>query len=80
MKRQSKKKGERYYRKRGTTGQKRQRKQKGDFPNRYDFTFAGRDVFNQAGKVAPGVIKQETNNVDQMVKNRLNQAISSGGA
>ena len=58
MKRQSKKKRERYYRKRGTTGRKRQRKQKGDFLNRYDFAFAGRDVVNQAAKVAPGIIKQ----------------------
>ena len=42
--------------------------------------FAGKDVVNQAAKVAPGVIKQATNDIDQMVKNRLNQGISSGGA
>ena len=42
--------------------------------------FAGKDVVNQAAKVAPGVIKQATIDIDQMVKNRLNQGISSGGA
>ena len=41
---------------------------------------AGNDVVNQAAKVAPGVIKQATIDIDQMVKNRLNQGISSGGA
>ena len=41
---------------------------------------AGNDVVNQAAKVAPGVIKQATNDIDQMVKNRRNQGISSGGA
>ena len=48
--------------------------------NRYDFAYAGRDVVNQAAKVAPGVIKQATNDIDQVVKNRLNQAINTGGA
>ena len=48
--------------------------------NRYDFAYTGRDVVNQAAKVAPGVIKQATNDIDQMVKNRLNQAINTGGA
>ena len=42
--------------------------------------FAGKDVVNQAAKVAPGVIKQARIDIDQMVRNRLNQGISSGGA
>ena len=48
--------------------------------NRYNFAYAGRDIVNQAAKVVPGVIKQATNDIDQMVKNRLNQAINMGGA
>ena len=39
------------------TGKKRSR-QRGGFLSRYDFAYAGRDVVNQAGKIAPGIIKQ----------------------
>ena len=77
MKRQRQKKRKIYYRKRGANGKKWRRKQKGGLLNRYDFAYAGMDVVNQAAKLAPGVIKQATNDIDQMVKN---QAISSGGA
>ena len=38
-----------------------------------------KDVVKQAAKVAPGVIKEATNDIDLMVKNRLNHAITSGG-
>ena len=68
----------RYYRKRGATGRKRKR-HRGGWLNRYDFAYAGRDAVNQAAKVAPGVIKQATHDIDQMVKNRLNQAINMEG-
>ena len=49
------------------------------FLNRYDFAFAGRDTVNQAAKVAPGVIKAATNNIDRIAKERINQVISQGG-
>ena len=64
----------------GRVDQKNKKNKKGGFLSRYDFAYAGRDVVNHAGKVAPGVIKQGTNDVDLMVKNRLNHAITSGGA
>ena len=70
MKQQRQKKRKRYYRKRGATGRKRKRQQ-GGWLNRYDFAYAGRDVVDQAAKVAPGVIKQATNDNYQMVKNRF---------
>ena len=80
MKRQTHKKRKRYYRKRGATGRKKQKKQHGGFLSRYDLAYVGKDTVNEAAKVAPGVIKQATNDIDQMVKNRLNQAIKTGGA
>ena len=60
------------------TNQKRKR-QLGAFLNRYDFAYAGRDVVNQAAKVAPGVIKAATNDINDIVKDRINQIISQGG-
>ena len=66
--------------KRGKSGPKKRRKQKEGVLSRYDFAYAGRDGVNQAAKVAPVVIKQVTNDIDLLVKNRLNQAITSGGA
>lgn len=41
------------------TGKKRIR-QGGGFLNRYDFAYTGRDFVNQAGKIAPAIIKQAT--------------------
>ena len=50
------------------------------FLNRYDFAYAGRDVVNQAGKVAPRIIKQATTQIDKIAQDRINQVIRSGGA
>ena len=36
-------------------------------------------MFNQAAKVAPGVIKTATNNVNNIATDRINQIISQGG-
>ena len=69
-----------HYQKCGKSGPKKQRKQKGGLRSRYNFAYAGRGVVNQAAKVAPEVLKQVTNDIDLLVKNRLNQAITSGGA
>ena len=48
--------------------------------NRYDFTYAGSDTVNQVGKIAPGIIKQATGEIDKIAQNRINQVIRSGGA
>ena len=39
----------------------KKKKQRGGFLNHYYFAYAGRDTINQAGKVAPGVIKNASN-------------------
>ena len=38
-----------------------------------------RDTVNQAAKVAPGVIKAATNDINEIAKDRINQIISRGG-
>lgn len=58
---------------------RRRKKQTGGFLNRYDFAFAGRDVVNQAAKVAPGVIKGALDNAAGVAKQRIDQIISQGG-
>ena len=49
------------------------------FLSRYYFAYVGRDTVNQEAKEAPVVIKQAANDIDKMVKNRLDQAIKTGG-
>ena len=58
--------------------QKRKR-QTGGLLSRYGFAFAGRDTVNQAVKIAPGVIKAATDDIDRIAKERINQVISQGG-
>ena len=55
------------------------RTQSGDFLNRYDFAYAGRDVVNQLGKVAPDIIKNASSEINNIAEQRINQAISQGG-
>ena len=43
------------------------------------FAYAGRDVVNQAAKVAPGVIKAATNDINAIATDRINQVISQSG-
>ena len=64
-------------RKKHTIRQK-QKKQIRGFLNRYDFAYNGRDIVNQAAKVAPGVIKASTNDINNIAKQRINQVISQG--
>ena len=54
------------------------KRQLGGFLNRYDFAYAERYTVNQAAKVAPGVIKAATNDINEIAKNRINQIISQG--
>ena len=51
----------------------------GGFLNRYDFAYAGRDTFNQTAKVAPGVIKNASNKLNNIAKEIINQIITQGG-
>ena len=57
----------------------RQKRQHGGFLSRYNFAYTGRDVAHQAAKVAPGVIKAATNNINNIATNRINQIILQGG-
>ena len=56
------------------------RRQTGGFLNRYDFAYAGRDVINQVGKVAPKIISQATGEINEIAQQRIDQIIRSGGA
>ena len=59
---------------------KKKRRQTGGFLNRYDFAYAGRDVVNQAGKIAPGIINKATSDINKIAKERIDQVIKTGGA
>ena len=59
---------------------KRKKKQTGGFLNRYDFAYAGRDVVNQAGKIAPDIINKATSDINKIAKDRIDQVIKNGGA
>ena len=52
----------------------------GGFLNRYDFAYAGRDLVNQVGKVAPEIVNQATGEISKITQERIDQAIRSGGA
>ena len=43
---------------------------------RCDFAYAGRDTVNQLGKVAPGIIKHSSLEINNVVQQRINQIIS----
>ena len=59
------------------TNRKRKRQLDG-FLNHYDFAYDGRDVVNQAAKVAPSIIKAVTNDIKNIARDRINQIISQG--
>ena len=67
---------------RSTGGKKRQmsRHQTGGFLNRYDFAYAGRDVVNEVGKVAPNIINQATGQIKKIAQRTIYQVIRSGGS
>ena len=48
--------------------------------NRYDFAYTGRDVVNQARKIAPGIINKATSDINKIAKERIDQIIKTGGA
>ena len=65
-----------------TTSKKRKTslRQTGRFLNRYNFAYAGRDVVNQADKVAPKLINQVTGEINKIAQQRIDQVIRSGWA
>ena len=46
----------------------------------YDFAYVGKDVVNQARKVAPKLINQATGEINKIAQQRIDQVIRSGGA
>ena len=63
MKRQRQKRRLRQKYKKTTTTKKNA---KGYFLNRYDFAYAGRDTVSQLGKVAPGIIKNASSEINNI--------------
>ena len=49
------------------------------FLNRYDFAYAGRDTVNQFGKIALGLIKNASSEINNIAQQTINQTISQGG-
>ena len=58
----------------------KEKKQTGSFLSRYDFAHAGRDTVNQVGKIAPNIIKDASNNINKIAKDRIDKAIKSGSS
>ena len=65
--------------KKQTTLSWKKKVQFGGFLNRYDFAYAGTDTVNQAAKVAPGVIKNAANEINNIAKEKITQIITQGG-
>ena len=55
-------------------------RQTGEFLNRYDFDYAGRDTVNQVGNIAPKIITKATSDINKIAKERIDQIVRSGGA
>ena len=58
---------------------RRRKQQRGGFLNRYGFSYAGRDTVNQVGKIAPGLIKNASSEINNLAQQRINQIIRWGG-
>ena len=56
------------------------KRQTGGFLNCYDFAYAGRDTVNQVDKIAPNTIKNASDNINQIGKERIVQAIKPGSS
>ena len=65
---------------RSTLKRKRSRLHTGGFLNKYNFAYAGRDVVNQVGKVAPKMITQATAEINKIAQERIDQVVRSGEA
>ena len=58
----------------------KKKRQTGGFLSRYDFAYAGRDTVNHISKIAPNIIKNATNNINKIAKERIDQVIRTGGS
>ena len=54
------------------------RSQKGGFLNRSEFAYAGSDTFNEIRKIAPGLIKNASAEINSIAQQRVNQIIRQG--
>ena len=61
----------------------RHRRQGGTILSRYNFAYAGRDTINQSFKniqsTAPGLMKQLTDQVNNVAQQRIQQVLDQGG-
>ena len=55
-----------YKRQRRPRQKYRKRTQSGGFLNRCDFAYIGRDTINQTGKIAPGLIKNASSEINNI--------------
>ena len=60
--------------------EEKKKRQTSGFLNRYDFAYAGRDTVNQVGKIAPNIIKNATNDIKKIAKERIDQFIKTGSS
>ena len=58
---------------------RRRKRETGGLLNHYEFTYAGRGIVNEAAKTTPGVIKNASNEINNVAKQRIDQLISQGG-
>ena len=62
----------------------RRKKQKGEFLNRYDFAYTGRDTikhaFQNLDKTAPPLIQNLSAELNKILEQRIKQIITQGGA
>ena len=65
-----------YWKKKG----KLTKRQTGGFLNRNYFAYAGRDTVNQVDKNAANIIKNASNNINKIAKERIDQAIKTGSS
>ena len=59
---------------------RRRNSQTGGFMNCYDFASAGRYTVNQAAKISPDVMKNASNEIYNVAKQKIGQSISKGGS
>ena len=53
-------------------------KQRGGFLSRHDFAYARRDTVNQLSKIAPGVIKDASSQINNFTKQCIIRGITQG--
>ena len=50
-------------------------RQMGGFLNRYNFAYAGRDIVNQVGKIAPDIINKAAGEINKIAQQRIDQVV-----